>query len=66
MVSIHQKFMENNDFFQKKNKYNYFFDGGVYFKVEKIFLHKKIFYKKKKLYKKFLMKKKNLYKKFFL
>ena len=33
MVSIHQKFMENKDFFWKKT--NYFFDGSVYFKIKK-------------------------------
>ena len=59
MVSIHQKFMENKDVFQKKINTINFFDGGDYFKVKKIFLHKKFFDKKNKiLYKKFLMKKK--------
>ena len=34
MVSIHQKFMENKDVFQKKININ-FFDGGDYFKAKK-------------------------------
>ena len=38
MVSIHHKFIKSNEKQGlERSKYNYFFDGGVYFKVEKNF-----------------------------
>ena len=53
MVKYSSEIYGNQGLFLEKNKYNYFFDRGVYFKVEKIFLYKKLFYKKKNYIKNF-------------